>query len=467
MKNKFLLFVAAVGSAIAAGAVELDGGWVLSMDPTNVGKTNGWAAAVRPDAKPVPVPGVIQQVYPHSCGVAWYWRRVARPATRPGERVILRFGAVDYYSDVYVDGTKIGSNEGAENTFEFDVTDAIKADSLLAVRVINPGETPIEGFTCKNVPHRNKFEKMEFKPGWCYNTGGITLPVTLEAVPAVRVTDAFVKADWKTGRVTVEITARNDTASPCEKEIPCVVQKDDARDILLARRAGIVSRRDLDGHAAGLPVGLYERVRHAHGRHSLQRDGQRDAARVVAPAGLELHLFELVAVRHVLARKALDRRLAGVNHAHGKQGIRLDRVGHVKLEGVLRILVAADLRAVEVDIAVVVHRAEAENHAFARTHCRTRHAPPVPRDAAGMRVDLLDHARHGHGFRVGPHGGGPAVRLARVRRIHRQHPTAVQLRCTCHDDVSDRSDKRKKFGFHANSIPYLHHGARGLVYCAA
>ena len=182
MKNKFLLFVAAVGGAIAAGAVELDGGWVLSMDPANAGKTNGWAAAVRPDAKPVPVPGVIQQVYPHSCGVAWYWRRVARPATRPGERVILRFGAVDYYSDVYLDGTKIGSNEGAENTFEFDVTDAIKADSLLAVRVINPGETPIEGFTCKNVPHRNKFEKMEFKPGWCYNTGGITLPVTLEAV---------------------------------------------------------------------------------------------------------------------------------------------------------------------------------------------------------------------------------------------------------------------------------------------
>ena len=43
MKNKFLLFVAAVGSAIALGAVELDGGWVLSMDPANAGKTNGWA----------------------------------------------------------------------------------------------------------------------------------------------------------------------------------------------------------------------------------------------------------------------------------------------------------------------------------------------------------------------------------------------------------------------------------------
>ena len=228
MINKLALFVTAIGGALTCGAVELDGGWTLAMDPANAGKTNGWAAAVRADAKPAPVPGVIQQVYPHSCGVAWYWRRVARPATRADERVILRFGAVDYYSDVYIDGKKIGSNEGAENTFEFDVTDALKADSLLAVRVINPGEEEIEGFTCKTVPHRNKFEKMEFKPGWCYNTGGITLPVTLEAVPAVRVTDAFVKADWKTGRVTVEITARNDTGSPCEKDVPCIVLLDDA-----------------------------------------------------------------------------------------------------------------------------------------------------------------------------------------------------------------------------------------------
>ena len=222
------ILIAAAGMALTVGAVELAGGWMLAMDPANAGKTNGWAAAVRPDAKPAPVPGVIQQVYPHSCGVAWYWRRVVRPAARADERVILRFGAVDYFCDVYLDGKKIGSNEGAENTFAFDVTDALKAESLLAVRVINPGEEEIEGFTCKTVPHRNKFEKMEFKPGWCYNTGGITLPVTLEAVPAVRVTDAFVKADWKTGRVTVEITARNDSGAPCEKEFPCVVLLDDA-----------------------------------------------------------------------------------------------------------------------------------------------------------------------------------------------------------------------------------------------
>ena len=56
---------------MTAGAVELVGGWMIAMDPANAGKTNGWSAAVRADAKPAPVPGVIQQVYPHYCGVAW------------------------------------------------------------------------------------------------------------------------------------------------------------------------------------------------------------------------------------------------------------------------------------------------------------------------------------------------------------------------------------------------------------
>lgn len=228
MRRKTMVCVAALLAAGAVNAIELDGGWMLALDPGNCGKTNGWAAAVRDNAKPVPVPGVIQQVYPYDCGVAWYYRRVARPKAGAQERVMLRFGAVDYFCDVYLDGQKIGSHEGAESPFAFDVTDTLKEDTLLAVRVINPGEEMIEGFTCKTIPHRNKHDKMEFRPGWCYNTGGIMLPVSLEVVPAVRVTDAFVKADWKTGRVTVETTVRNDSGAPCKRDITFVVYTDDA-----------------------------------------------------------------------------------------------------------------------------------------------------------------------------------------------------------------------------------------------
>lgn len=226
--HRYVLTSLLAVSALASHAIEISDGWKLVMDPANAGKTNGWAAAERPDARPVPVPGVIQQVYPHECGVAWYTRRLARPVAAGSERILLRFGAVDYFCEVYLDGHLLGSHEGAEDPFEFDVTDTLKGDSLLALRVINPGETPIEGLTCKTVPHRNKFEKMEFRPGWCYNTGGITLPVTLEVVPAVRVVDAFVKPDWKTGTIEVETTVVNDTKAAVDKDIAFTVRLDDA-----------------------------------------------------------------------------------------------------------------------------------------------------------------------------------------------------------------------------------------------
>lgn len=227
---------------IVACAFEINDGWRLAMDPANIGKTNGWASTVRPDARPVPVPGVIQQVFPHECGVAWYTRRLARPEAQASERILLRFGAVDYSCEVFLDGHLVGSHEGAEDPFEFDVTGLLKADSLLAVRVINPGETPIEGFTCKTVPHRNKFEKMEFRPGWCYNTGGITLPVSLDVVPEVRVTDAFVRADWKTGSVEVETTVVNDAKVACEREITFTVRLDDTPRPVCS----LVTRRTLE-----------------------------------------------------------------------------------------------------------------------------------------------------------------------------------------------------------------------------
>jgi len=236
-----ILAAVAVVLAQVSCAVELDGGWTLALDPGNVGKTNSWAAAARPDAKPAPVPGVIQQVYPRYCGVAWYYRTLPATKAGDGKRLILKFGAVDYFCDVYIGGRKIGSNEGAENAFSFDVTGSLEADSLLAVRVVNPGEDEIEGFTCKTIPHRNKYEKMEFNPGWCYNTGGITLPVALEAVPDVRVADVFVKADWQTGRIAMEVTFVNDSGKEQKKDVPIEVRHDDSpRPVCSAMRHHVI-----------------------------------------------------------------------------------------------------------------------------------------------------------------------------------------------------------------------------------
>jgi hypothetical protein len=49
---------------------------------------------------------------------------------------------------------------------EFDVTDAIRseADNLVAVRLINPGNTPVDGFVIRECPGRNKFFRGQASP---------------------------------------------------------------------------------------------------------------------------------------------------------------------------------------------------------------------------------------------------------------------------------------------------------------
>lgn len=82
--------------------------WVIARDPDNRGRERGWFKAVPDSAEPTPVPGVIQQVFPNYHGVAWYWTRFSLPAL-PGadERVLLRFGAVDYLAEIWVNGNAV------------------------------------------------------------------------------------------------------------------------------------------------------------------------------------------------------------------------------------------------------------------------------------------------------------------------------------------------------------------------
>jgi len=186
--------------------------WRLIPDPENRGREERWFTTVRPDAQPVPVPGIIQQVFPGYHGVAWYWTTfilAALPTLE--ERALLRFGAVDYLADVWVNGIPVGGHEGGETPFELDATAAVRAgENLLAVRVLNPTNKVIDGFTLIEIPHRNKFSEPQFQPGMGYNYGGILLPVELAIVPAVHVTDIFARPNIKTGEIDVTVTVRND-----------------------------------------------------------------------------------------------------------------------------------------------------------------------------------------------------------------------------------------------------------------
>ena len=56
----------------------------------------------------------------------WYRRNI--DAAPFGKKVLLNFGAVDYHTKVYVNGTFVGEHKGGYSSFSFDITDALKEE---------------------------------------------------------------------------------------------------------------------------------------------------------------------------------------------------------------------------------------------------------------------------------------------------------------------------------------------------
>src|SRR5262245_26202357 len=108
------------------------------------------ADAPRPDAFPgrilVPFP-IESQLSGAGVWVApdqrvWYRRTFTPPAAMPARnRLLLNFGAVDWETTVYVNGTRVGEHRGGYDAFSFDITDQLRpggGEQELVVAVRDP-----------------------------------------------------------------------------------------------------------------------------------------------------------------------------------------------------------------------------------------------------------------------------------------------------------------------------------------
>lgn len=195
-------------SAVKSQTILLDGpDWRVAADPKNTGREEKWFELTRPDAKPTSVPGVVQNVFTDFHGPAWYYREFDAPV-HPHEngRYFLRFGAVDWTAEVWVNGQPIGKHENGENPFTLEATAAVKPGqkNLLVVRVLNPYEQKIDGFTGRDTPQHNRQNAL--RGGGLYNSSGIYNSVELLVVPPVFLSDVHVMPDWKTGEVRIRAT---------------------------------------------------------------------------------------------------------------------------------------------------------------------------------------------------------------------------------------------------------------------
>ena len=145
---------------------------------------------------------------------AWlYRRRLSLPegSVADGLRAWLRFDAVDFGAQVFLDGEPLGRHEGMFTPFEFELGDRLWAGSghELAVVVEPAPETePQTGRTSRVRIHKSRMTYgWDFCPRMIHQ--GIWQPVSLEIRGRVRITDVWARprlaADRRSAHVEIQV----------------------------------------------------------------------------------------------------------------------------------------------------------------------------------------------------------------------------------------------------------------------
>jgi hypothetical protein len=187
--------------------ISLNGAWEVVFDDRESLKADCFQRGAKSVA--VNVPGVWEEARPGYDGQGFYRRKFDVPAGMVGRQLHLKFWAVNYFAEVFLNGRKAGEHEGGYTPFELNVTGLVLAEgNELVVRVINPPRTrTVQGFRT-GAPLSNS-DLPTWKAGWYYNFGGIWQPVELYATAAAFVEDVFVQPQEDLKTVKFDVTVVN------------------------------------------------------------------------------------------------------------------------------------------------------------------------------------------------------------------------------------------------------------------
>lgn len=174
----------------------LNGAWDFIFDDSDGGLSELWplhgipAEAETHEKREIQVPYAFQTpasgINLHEAHEVIWYERMIKDIRTPEEqakrnRLILRFGAVDYECSVWIDGQLVGGHQGGHVPFDLDISDAVagKRESRLTMRV---RDSP----TDLTQPRGKQFwgpvpESIYYTP-----TSGIWLPVWMESLPITR-----------------------------------------------------------------------------------------------------------------------------------------------------------------------------------------------------------------------------------------------------------------------------------------
>jgi hypothetical protein len=154
--------------------------------------------------------------------IGWYFKEFEIPKDLAGRILRLKFWAVFYFTEVWVNGESVGSHEGGYTPFELDITRQanVGAENQLAVRVVEPprplnhqlvglpgweGMTDgvVDGFSFMEIPMGLQYD------GEGFDFGGIWQPVELLQTDPVYISDVFIEPKLADGSIEAHIEVTN------------------------------------------------------------------------------------------------------------------------------------------------------------------------------------------------------------------------------------------------------------------
>jgi beta-galactosidase/beta-glucuronidase len=134
--------------------------------------------------------------------VLWYQNTITLPSKIKNKKVLLHFGAVDWRSDIYINGNKIATHEGGYDPFTVDITKALKRGSKqrVSLRVWDPTDKG---------PQPNGKQVVNPRGIWYTPVTGIWQTVWLETVPETYIVSTRQTPDVDEENITVSAQIEN------------------------------------------------------------------------------------------------------------------------------------------------------------------------------------------------------------------------------------------------------------------
>lgn len=161
----------------------LNGEWEFAIDDAGGWRAPAevaWSDRIRiPFSPETPASGIGNTGLYRAC---WYRRRFEAPLPSGGQRLFLRFCAVDYSASVWVNGAWVGGHRGGYTPFGFDITGLIDPSGSCEV-VVRAEDDPHD----LAKPRGKQDWQLEPHSIWYPRTTGIWQTVWLEMLPATAI----------------------------------------------------------------------------------------------------------------------------------------------------------------------------------------------------------------------------------------------------------------------------------------